>query len=425
MNKMGFSLFAAMSAAAVLAAGPVVDQDEVTMTQDTSGKVVVTYTLRGEAGVITLGIETNSPSGWLPLGDECVRHLSGDVNRKVTQLDVAHKIFWHPRKDFPNQEISGGNIRAVVKAWSTKAPPPVMVLDLTIAGDVQYFPSLKALPGGVQDRQYKTDRMVLVKCPAAGVRWRMGSPSTEPGRHWDAPNREVLHAVTLSDDFYIGVYEVTQKQYFDMMGEAKANFKGEGWEQRPMEKVSYAQIRGNGATAGAGWPTYDDVDSGSFLHTLRQHVGGGDFDLPLDAQWEFACRAGCGTGLNNGTELSSVDNLAVVARCHVNSDAANATADCGPDKGTAIVGTYAPNAWGIYDMHGNVWEWCRDWYVKNLAEVDPDKGPDSGTTHPRRGNGWNSAADYALSRCAARSDLSGGTTQSDLGFRIVCTAVCP
>lgn len=430
-------LFAAVASASVaFASGPRVDLNTVTLVQDASShRVTVKYTLTGAPGIVTLDIQTNAAENvWVSIGDDKIRSLAGAVNRRVDVLDKESEIHWFPNRDWPGQLIAGGKLRAVVKAWSTSAPPDVMVVDLKIPKDVRYFPSLEALPGGIQDLRYKTEYLVLRKCPAEGVRWRMGSPAGEPGRHWDADNREQLHAVTLTNDFYIGVYEVTQDQFKRVMETQTVPVgtrtnpaffsKTDDWAARPVECVSYAQIRGG--TDGAAWLTKGHaVDSDSWLGKLRAHAGG-EFDLPLDAEWEFACRAEAGTGLNNGTEAATEDDLKVVARCSYNGNSASATDQTPADQGgTAVVGSYEANKWGLCDMHGNVWEFCLDWYTKQLAEVDPCVGASSVTaTHPRRGGSWCENANFC--RSAARSDLMPGNNDNQCGFRVACSALaCP
>ena len=422
---------------AAYASGPRVDLNAVTVSQDASShRVTVKYTLTGEPGIVTLDIQTNAAENvWESIGDDKIRSLAGAVNRRVDVLDRESEIYWFPNKDWPGQTITGGKLRAVVKAWSTNAPPDVMVVDLVVGGDVRYFPSLDALPGGIQDHRYKTECLVLRKCPAEGVRWRMGSPSSEPNRHWDSANREQLHAVTLTNDFYIGVYEVTQGQYKRVM-ESQTVLPGEqvnpayfsqaeDWETRPVETVTYDGIRGN--SDGHEWLTKGHaVDSGSWLGKLRTHAGGGQFDLPLDAEWEFACRAGTGTGLNNETEFSTVDDLCAVARCYYNSNpGAYARTTPASESGTSVVGSYGQNQWGLYDMHGNVWEICLDWYVKQLATVDPCVGATTGNMHPRRGGSWAESTTQ-LCRSAARSDVGNTSADMQCGFRVACSALaCP
>ena len=241
----------------------------------------------------------------------------------------------------------------------------------------------------------------------------MGSPEgeVEVGRY----SGETQHQVTLTEDFYIGVFEITQKQYSLIQGSNPSYYKG---DTRPVENVSYDTIRGTGSTAGAGWPSYGHaVDSGSFLGKLRAKTGQ-TFDLPTEAQWEYACRAGTTTALNTGKNLTSTDKdsaMAEAGRYNYNQNDGKG----GYSSNHTKVGSYLPNAWGLYDMHGNVWEWCLDWLKSDLgssAVTDP-KGTNSGSGRVLRGGSWHSNALYCRSAYRYISHPSGNG--SDYGFRVV------
>ena len=240
----------------------------------------------------------------------------------------------------------------------------------------------------------------------------MGSPEGEVGRESD----ETQHQVTLTEDFYIGVFEITQKQYSFIQGSNPSGYKG---DTRPVECVSYNTIRGTGSTDGAGWPTYGHaVDSGSFLGKLRAKTGK-TFDLPTEAQWEYACRAGTTTALNTGKNLTSTDRDSAMDEAGRYSY--NQNNGKGGYSEHTKVGSYLPNAWGLYDMHGNVWEWCLDWYKSDLgssAVTDP-KGPNSGSTRVLRGGGWYNPALSCRSARRGRRDPSHSNNNYGFGFRIV------
>ena len=157
---------------------------------------------------------------------------------------------------------------------------------------------------------------------------------------------------------------------------------------------------------------------------LREKTGM-TFDLPTEAQWEYACRAGTTTALNSGKDLTSkgrCPNMDEVGRY-----AHNQTADVGGYKQHTTVGSYLPNAWGLYDMHGNVWEWCLDWGSATLgtaAETDP-LGPAEGTRPRRvvRGGSWSYGANGC--RSAFRSDSHTEGVHRTLGFRIAVLPTAP
>ena len=389
----------------------------VRMAQRANSRVVdITYDLAGEAAIVTLGIETNG----VAIPDSAVTRLSGDVS-VVIQPGTGRSIVWNAGADWPEHAVT--NARARVTAWSTNAPPQVMVVDLsggqnTNAYPVFYYPSMEALPyGGVTNSLYKADYLVMRKIPSGG--FNMGEyPATT--------------AVTLSQDFYAGVFEVTQEQWYNVMGGTPAFFTDAASRAyRPVETVSYEDIRGTAAQGGAGWPTNNSAYAESFVGRLRTKAGLSGFDLPTEAQWEFACRAGTDTCFNDG------DGDANVSGANANTNAwldalgrykfdggfidgvTEPAAGCGPANGTAIVGSYAPNAWGLYDMHGNVWEWCLDWYQAALEGGDDPDGADSGSNRVVRGGRWKSPASYC--RSAYRGSNDPSNRGSSLGFRLVRT----
>lgn len=232
--------------------------------------------------------------------------------------------------------------------------------------------------------QAKTTQIVLRLLPAG--RYKMGNE----------------RMVTLTKPFYIGVFEVTRAQYALVMGSNPAADEG---GTRPVECVSYNMIRG--PRAGAGWPASSAVDADSFLGRLRARTGL-DFDLPTEAQWEYACRAGTTTEYCNGdTEY----DLEKVGRYYGNG---------GASSKPAVVGSYQPNAWGLYDMHGNVREWCLDWdgSLGTDSATDP-VGAASGSYRVLRGGSWYGSAQ----NCRSADRNYGNPSCADYfgGFRLVAS----
>ena len=261
--------------------------------------------------------------------------------------------------------------------------------------------------------EYKTTMLVLRRIPAGN--FTMGSPTNELGRKTNEPP----HAVKLTKDYYVGVFEVTQKQWERVMGDWPSYFSNATCrESRPVEEVCYDDIRG--VVAGRNWPADGNVDTNSFMGRLRMKTGQA-FDLPTEAQWERACRSGTSTALNSGFDLTSTNScvhMDAVGRYWYNGGSTY-TATGTTAVGTAKVGSYSPSPWGLYDMHGNVWEWCLDWYEAcPLGPIDP-VGPVSGGIHTARmlrGGSWFRAA--CSDRSANRGSYYSSSRWNHFGFRV-------
>jgi formylglycine-generating enzyme required for sulfatase activity len=215
--------------------------------------------------------------------------------------------------------------------------------------------------------------------------YQMGSPAGEAGRSGD----EQLHEVEITKPFYLGKYEVTQEQYEALMGTNPSKFKG---KRLPVETVSWEE-----ATA--------------FCKELSSRTGKA-VRLPTEAEWEYACRAGTVTPFHFGTELNGKQ-----ANC--DGTLPYGTQEKGPYiKGTCEVGSYAANAWGLYDMHGNVWEWCADWYKDryNIEYKKDPKSPQNGEARVLRGGSWICIA--AFCRAATRSGGAPANRNEHCGFRV-------
>ena len=252
----------------------------------------------------------------------------------------------------------------------------------------------------------RTTELWLRRIPAGT--FAMGSPDDEIGRY----SNEELHQVTLTQDYYIGVFEVTQRQW-QLLMETTPSFcqGGNDAATRPVECVSYDMIRGS------------NLESTSFLGRLQEMTGLA-FDLPTEAQWENACRAGTATALNTGKDLTSTDkddNLDEVGRYWSNGGSSYSQIG-DSSSGTAVAGNYLPNAWGLYDMHGNAWEWCLDWYAEKLgtAAVTDPKGPESGIYRLLRGGSWLIGAQDC--RAATRSYYLP-SANGFFGLRVTCLAL--
>ena len=426
--KKVFPLWAACAVLSVQAVVPSIRSGSVVMTQAVSSRqVVISYDLLSGPAIVTVDILTNG----VTIGAANLTHFAGDVNR-VVQAGDGRRITWRPDKAWPDHLIQDGSVTAKVKAWALNAPPDYMVVDLVVANDLTFYEAAESLPdGGVTNMVYKTDKLVMRKCPAANVTWRMGAPTTELGYG----NRQVAHNVTLTNDFYIGIYELTQRQYERITGRAScAYFSNPAcYAARPMENLKWTHMRmsADGSVNNSyDWPDHrHDVAPNSVLGLLRAKVNQRvAFDLPLEAQWEFACRAGVGAGLHSGKEITvttgTCPNVAEIARYKGNSGYTSGDPDVntGLEGGTAIVGSYAPNAWGIYDMSGNVMEYVLDYWKQDLAGVDPETGSLTVAGSRSRRSGCFTS-DPSGVRSAYRIEY-GSVTLADYfsGFRIAAIA---
>lgn len=229
--------------------------------------------------------------------------------------------------------------------------------------------------------------------------FRMGSPPDEPGRRPDEGPVEV----TLTQGFWIGAYEVTQAEWRRIMGE-----------------LPRATDAGQGDAVPVYWTSF--VAAEDFCRRLTQAAAtslppGWEFRLPTEAQWEYACRAGTTTAYAFGASLTATQ---------ANFGRPFRGAPPGyPDGSATPAGSYPPNAWGIHDMHGNQWEWCRDYFHRQiLGGVDPDRRDDPGAVNRdgsrsrvRRGGAWPEDASFC--RSAARLPYEPERGSNHIGFRVV------
>ena len=349
-------------ALAAYAGSPRIDRHDVKFVQKGSF-AEITYTLEDAPAIVTMEIQTNTLANgageWVPLDGMHVQTVEGDVNRVVRDLGTTRTIKWAARTDWPDRLLPEGRIRAELTAWATNAPPDYLVIGLGSNDDVRFYASSNYVPQGITSDLYKTSAILMRKITAAGVIWCMGSPEGEhSGRVADA---EVQHSVMFTEDYYMGVYELTQGQltnFYTRVTSSWTNYADSVF--RPAEGLTLSNLRGMSAYTGpTGWPQsgYTNVSSASVIGTLRAKSGLDGVDLPTDAQWEFACRAGTTTAFNNGG-AATADAYKEVGWYSDNS--AQGTTD--GKQQTHPVGLKRPNAWGLFDMHGNVLELCLDRY---------------------------------------------------------------
>jgi formylglycine-generating enzyme required for sulfatase activity len=265
--------------------------------------------------------------------------------------------------------------------------------------------------------------MKLVLIPAG--RFKMGSPKEEKNRYQD----EEQHEVEITKPFYMGVYEVTQGQFKEVMGYNPSFFSKDGKGKEGVKYLGFSPPAG-GKERVINLPSTNDLpvenvsweEAQAFLKRLSQQAQEKNnrrkYRLPTEAEWEYACRAGASSYrvFHYGNSLSS-------KQANFDGNFPFGGADRGPYlKRTCKVGSYKPNAFGLYDMHGNVNEWCSDWFAKDYYKNSPQRdptGPPSSEDAGRviRGGHWDSQSRFC--RSAQRTPSLPGAQSNDEGFRAV------
>jgi formylglycine-generating enzyme required for sulfatase activity len=290
-------------------------------------------------------------------------------------------------------------------SWDSLTAVPVQA-DGSIEVKVPMFYRLRGIPAN-------PDSARLVWIPPGT--FTMGSPEDEPEREPLLPlfglGDETEHVVTISRGFWMAKFELTQRQYQDLVGSNPSFFSGETF---PVENVTW----------------FEALDFCVQLTEHERSAGrlpeGYVYRLPTEAEWEYACRAGTTSAFHYGPELRSVmENF----RGTVEYSALIGRID-NPNGiflgQTTPVGDYESNAWGLHDMHGNVWEWCHDWTgpYPSGSVVDPS-GPASGQVRSSRGGSWEGQRGAVGCRSAMRNYYTPDDRLSSQGFRVVLAPPIP
>jgi len=233
----------------------------------------------------------------------------------------------------------------------------------------------------VQTRPQKITNSIgmdFVLIPAGS--FKMGA---DPNFEESSPDETPRHRVSISKAFYLAKTEVTQEQWVAIMGSNPSEYKG---RQNPVENVSWNDVQ-------------------EFIRRLNAKEGSNVYRLPTEAEWEYACRAGSTGTYSFGDDKGDLGTYAWF--------------DENSGERTHPVATKRANAWGLYDMHGNVMEWVQDWYGETYYSSSPStdpRGPASGSTRVVRGGSWDFDAGFVLA--APRIRVAPGVRYAGLGFRL-------
>ena len=394
-------------AVTAFAADPTVS-GEPTVSQGADRKVMISYTLADAPAIVTFEVFTNG----VTIGGFPLRAAWGDVN--VIVQPGSRTILWQPR-EWNDRFVVDGSVLVKVTAHALDNPPDYLCVDLSIPSNRVWYANAEAVPFGVTNNLYKTGKLLLRRIHAAGVRWRKGSSQGQETGHWAA---EVAYPVVLTKDYYIGVFPVTYRQHKLFVSPGSTDIS---YQCFPMQNVSAADLRG-------ALPTYDwqangdAVDHSLPIGKLRDFTGIDTFDLPSDAQWEFACLGGTAHP-RFGVVTADLPKYAWY-------DGSDYTKYGGSgSKAVQHVGLLLPNPYGLYDMLGLGFELCNDWYVEGdsyakegVLQVDP-RGPanDGANKHVLHAAAWTYDADYQRSCSRSSGQTYTHTGSGAYGiYRLVC-----
>ena len=434
MNAKHYALSVAVMAATAASAATI-GKVVVNQMWPWSTKVAIDYELTcnpGETWDVSLTVKDAQNNDVTGLSNA----IYGDI---ANVAGGAHRLIWDP-----GRSLATGTAPVLSYTLSLREPlgKKYMIVDLTRDGEGKFSVSyLDEEPsGGFNTDTYKTTKMVFRRCPAGS--FMMGSPEDEPERNkftnngeQTLANMERQHKVTLTRDFYLGLFEVTEGQSYliwnDSHGAQSSSAPLRGlvpWNFRQPSATSYNHV---------DWAASTDVESDSFVGQFRAGISGESlisgyvFDLPTEAQWEYACRAGTTNVWNNDGPWSPTD--AYDANNEYVGDLADLTLDTlgryrysiynethKQRNGPVAVGTFQPNAWGFYDMHGNVMEICLDAWPTTGNDgsdaMDPVLGVGVVGARVARGGCWSLRASYC--RSAAKNRVPVQTANTSAGVRL-------
>ena len=417
MKKTIIAGLSVICAASVRASVPSIEEGSVSIGGKVGSFVEISYVLTGAPGIVTVSLETNTQADasgeWVSIGGKGTGELIGEANRLVLATNVPVKAYWDVKSTMTGYTFDWRNVRATVAAWPTNMPPDYMTVDLRPGREwrfwgrhdgIRWYRTEDDVPFGIGDIRYRTTKLLMRKIPAKNVVWWMGSPERSEVSDW----HNVPHKVQFTGDYYAGVFELTVGQLksagiFDSLGAGYiTDYQGSSEEDViPAEKIGYYITKLRGAPASYTYAEHGhEVDPQSVIGVLRGQTKIADLDLPTEAEWEYACRAGSATELPCNLEFTE-ENALLFAVLSGN----NHTHQIGTvtKEGPAPVGTLRANDWGLYDIIGNVNEICLDLPVKGNLE----------NYKASLADGWNDSENPAVTVDPA------GAASSSVGYRNV------
>ncbi len=395
MKRAIFSI-SLLASFTLFAGGPAIREGSVRVSQDRSRKVTIIYALDDAPAIVTVDVLTNGVS----IGAANYTNMVGDVN-VIVQPGENRTVTWRPDKSWPLHLVKA---TVKVKAWPLGAPPDYLVVyDLTRDGCVRYYADADGVPFGVTNEIYKTEQLVMRRIHANGQTFRMNSPNT------------IYRRVSFTNDYYMGIYFLTQGQTMKIgaLSYNPSGYKGEDRLKYPVETLSVTALRGK-----YEWPAggHANVTANSTVGLLSSRTGI-TFDIPTNAEWEYAMRAGSDERWfwGSSSDYSVCTNYIWMS------------ANSGSTFVSHEVGLLLPSPWGIYDSYGLLYQHTLDRQVsgdklENGYFVNP-VGHDA--SYSTRCTTRGGRADFGVYSCDSNYRAGVNATEGYLnnGFRLMC--LCP
>ena len=420
--------------------------------------VTISYDLSEDA-IVTAQVTTNG----VALPQSAYGNMGGKVHR-VVQQGTGHQIWWNPPTREMDALVAAGSVDVKLSAWAKDDPPDYLAIDLLATNCWRFYVTAEDVPLGVTNRLYKSSKMLMRKIYAKNITWPAGVSSDfmDGDKTYVTNVLHRPHYVTLTYNYYIGIYEMTYSQYRNAscyssggktytsdtdIGTITAGGNDFGVIPKDQKQAIYwpapwlAPSDMRGYTPAYYWPKHGHKVPDTSGRALFRKRTGLNLDLPTEAEWEYACRAGESKNLYTGKRLTAANG----AELAWSSDNWNQDPAC-PSNQLHEVGLLKPNAWGLYDMLGNGFEVCLDAMNNDTsgtdvvdfyhgADVTDPVGPAGSTSYRRARRGgsifdsttsnYTKGMTYSSSRADTRANISYTVLYPATAFRFALPAVIP